>query len=565
MNRQPTTWIIKEKIPEKISDDLRKYPNLIRQILYNRGIRTLQEADDFLRANSPEYSPHALKDMKKAVQIIYQSILDKKKIIVFGDYDVDGITSSVILVQLLQKYRADVDVFIPNRFDEGYGLSFDAIASVREKHPDLIITVDCGVRSAKEVKFLKDEGISIVITDHHQPHQYIPDADAVICPKQPSDNYPDKHLAGVGIAYKLAKGMLKAHPIDGVDANDWIDLVAVGTIADLAPLDDENRALVRRGLRRIRLAQNRGLLALSNVSGTNIQQIASEDIGFRIGPRLNAAGRLDSANLAYRLLMAKTTREAGELALELDQKNRKRQIITHDIEQCALEKYDPNTHKHFLFFWDDSFHEGVVGLAASRLVEKFYRPAIVGVQNDGIVRASCRSIEGFNIISALDRCEEYLVQHGGHAMAAGLSINVEQIKEFCMAFNSVCEEMITKDMLIRKLTAVAEITFRDLKPKNLSYYDLLEPLGTNNPIPLFVTRDVRIKRIKKIGKEYKHLKMTLTDGNLDFTTLAWRFGDYYDTLKRAEKLDILYAYETNTYQGSVKLQLRLVDFRISAD
>jgi len=562
MERIETQWIIKEKIPAEIQEELAQYPNLIQQILFNRNIRTRQEADQFLRATSPEHSPFKLLQLGHAVEIILKAIEENKKILVFGDYDVDGVTSSVILVQLLQKYSANVDVYIPNRFDEGYGLSFDAVSSVLERNPNLLITVDCGVRSAKEVAYLKKQGVDVVVTDHHQPHDILPDADAIICPKQPGDDYPFKHLAGVGIAYKLAAGLLEKKPIQGVQGEDWIDLVAVGTIADLAPLNGENRILVRKGLRSIRLGKNKGLLALANVCGTNIHQVRSADIGFRIGPRLNAAGRLDSADLAFKLLMARTTKEAGELALELDRENSKRQNITRDIQNKAIEKYDPRRNKNFLFFWDKDFHEGVVGLAASKLVDQFYRPAIVGVQNNGQVRASCRSIEELNITNALDQCEQFLVQHGGHAMAAGLTIDVDQIESFLGAFDEVCSQKFIADELVKKHYAEAEVNFEELYPENLKYYEVLEPLGNKNPYPLFVSRNISVKRIFKIGREKDHLKMTLSDGKVDFTAVAWRFGEYFDALADAEKIDVLYAYETNEYNGRISLQLRIVDFKV---
>jgi len=327
-------------------------------------------------------------------------------------------------------------------------------------------------------------------------------------------------------------------------------------------VDGENRTLVRRGLRRIRLGQNKGLLALANVSGTNVHQVRSEDIGFRIAPRLNAAGRLDSAHLAFQLLMAHTTKEAGKYALQLDQENHKRQDITRDIQNQALEKYDPLVHKNFLFFWDTEFHEGVVGLAASKLVERFYRPAIVGVENDGVVRASCRSIDELNITSALDQCAEFLVQHGGHAMAAGLTIKVDRIGDFVNAFDQTCVDIFGGQQLVKKIFAEAEVTFSELYPANLRYYEVLEPLGNGNPYPFFVSRNISIKRIYSIGKEKEHLKMALTDGVVDFSAVGWRFAEFQETLEAADKIDILYAYETNEYNGNVNLQLRIVDFKI---
>lgn len=562
MERVPTTWAIREKIPPHIGVELEKYPNLIRQILFNRGIQTLEEADAFLRANTPEYSPFQLSNLELAVDIIQAAINNKQKIVIFGDYDVDGVTSSALIVQVLQRYQANVEVFIPNRFDEGYGLSMDAVKAVVEMGPDLIVTVDCGVRSVKEVAYLKDLGIKIIITDHHQPHDVIPSADAVVCPKQPGDEYPYKHLAGVGIAYKVAQGLLEKYPLKGIDIDHWIDLVAVGTVADLAPLDGENRTLVRRGLRRMRLAKNSGLLALANISGINLHKVGSEDIGFRIGPRLNAAGRMDSADLAFRLLMTKTPEEAGKFALELDRENKHRQQITGQIQNNALEKYDPVLHKNFLFFWDENFHDGVVGLAASKFVELFYRPAIVGVERDGFVRASCRSIPELNITYALDQCAEHLKQHGGHAMAAGLTISVDAIDEFMEEFDRTCAQIFDGKELVKKYFAEAEVSFSDLKPENLRFYELMEPMGNENPYPLFVSRNISIKHINTIGSECRHLKMIMTDGELDFTVLAWGFAEYLDVLSTADQVDILYAFEANEYNGKVSSQIRLVDFKL---
>ena len=562
MLERNTKWEIPEKIPDDCARKFEAYPNLIRQILFNRGVRTADEADAFLRANEPEYDPFLLKDIDQAIAIIHSAIQNKRRIIVFGDYDVDGVTASVILVQLLRKYKADVDVFIPNRFDEGYGLSIDALDSVLKMNPDLLITVDCGVRSVQEVALAIEKGIDVVITDHHQPADAIPQANAIVCPKQPQDQYPYKGLAGVGIAYKLAQGLLNEYPLPGVRADDWIDLVAVGTIADLADLDGENRILVRRGLRSLRLGQNKGILALANVSGTNITKIGSEDIGFRIGPRLNAAGRMDSADLAFRLLMAETTETAGEFALELDQNNRDRQKVTRDIQEKAEAMYDPIRNARFLFFWDKDFHEGVVGLAASRLVDKYYSPSIVGVLRDGVVRASCRSIAGFNITSALDACKQFLMQHGGHAMAAGLTIEVQDIEPFLDAFDAICAREFEGKYLAKAYSVEAEVTFQELHPENLSFYEVLEPLGQTNPSPLFVTRNVNIKKVRKIGHDGEHLRLDLADETMGFSAVAFRFGEYYEELRDAKKIDVLYAYETNTYNGSTSLQLRLVDFKI---
>jgi len=536
-DQSKTRWLIPPSITDEINKALESYPTLFRQILFNRGKTTASMAESFLRADKPEHEPFLLKDLEKAVQLIHDSILHGRKIIIFGDYDVDGVTASALMVQVLQLYGADVEYYIPNRFDEGYGLTMAALKKVLLEKPDLIITVDCGVRSEKEVDHARKEGVDVIITDHHQPFDSLPRANAVICPKQPDDDYPFKELAGVGIAYKLSQGLLQKYPIPNVQADNWIDLVAVGTIADLAQLDYENRTLVRRGLRSIRFGKRPGLLALANVSGINIHEVKAEDIGFRIGPRLNAAGRLGSADLAFQILMAETTEQAGKIALLLEQKNRDRQDITKEIQKQVEGRYDPEINEWMLFFWDKEFNEGVVGLAASRLVERHYRPTIIGVQKGDVVRASCRSIPELNITSALDECEDLLLQHGGHKMAAGLTVEMKNLESFTEKFAKICERELENIPLIREIKA--------------------------NPTPLFIARDIECRRIRRIGKTGDHLKMTISDGKINFDAVAFRFGEYYEQIQSALSIDILFSYDLNIYKGRKSLQLKIMDIDLS--
>ena len=564
VDQSKTRWIIPTTISDEFQKALEPYPNLFRQILYNRGITTALMAESFLRADKPNHDPFLLRDFEKAIEMIHNSIVDNKKIIIFGDYDVDGITASALMVQVLQQYGAEVSSFIPNRFSEGYGLSMAALQKVLLLNPDLIITVDCGVRSQREVDYARDEGVDVIITDHHQPFESIPKANAVICPKQSGDAYPFKELAGVGIAYKVAQGLLEKYPIPYVDVENWIDLVAVGTIADLAPLNDENRTLVRKGLRSIRFGKRPGLLALANVSGINIHEIKADDIGFRIGPRLNAAGRLGSADLAFQVLMAETTEQAAPKALQLDQENQKRQGITKQIQTLVEKRYDPERDKWMLFYWDEKFNEGVVGLAASRLAEQYYRPTIIGTRNGKTVHASCRSIPELNITSALDECKDLLLNHGGHAMAAGLSIEMKNIDAFAKKFTGICSRELDRDFpLVRKIKADARVNLVDLRPDLLKNFDGLEPVGIGNPMPLFVAAGVECKNIRRIGKTGDHLKMTVTDGKINFDAIAFRLGDFEETIKTAQKISILFSYELNKFNGNERLQLNIKDIKLN--
>jgi len=562
VDQSKTRWNIPPLITKDANKALESYPTLFRQILYNRGFITTSTAESFLRADEPSHDPYLLKDLEKSVQLIHDSILDGKKIIIFGDYDVDGVTASVLMVQVLRQYGADVDFYIPNRFKEGYGLTMGALENVLKKKPELIITVDCGVRSVEEVDYAKNEGVDVIITDHHQPFDSLPKANAVICPKQPDDDYPFKELAGVGIAYKLSQGLLEKYPLPNIELENWADLVAVGTIADMAPLIDENRALVRKGLRSMRFGKRPGLLALANVSGTNIHKVKAEDIGFRIGPRLNAAGRLGSADLACQVLMAETTKQAGRIALLLDQKNRDRQGITKEIQTTVENLYDPEKNKWMLFYWDKDFNEGVVGLAASRLVERYYRPAIIGVQKGEVVHASCRSIPELNITSALDECEDLLLQHGGHAMAAGLTVEMDKLLSFADKFTKICEQKLENLPLVREIKAEAQVDLIDLHPDLLNYYDVLEPMGIGNQMPLFVARDVECKGIRRIGNSGDHLKMNVSDGKINFDTVAFRFGEYYEQIQSAQTVDILFSYDLNIFNGRKSLQLIIKDINL---
>ena len=651
VDQSKTRWIIPPLIPKDVNRALDSYPSLFRQILFNRGISTASMAESFLRADKPLHDPFLLRDLEKAVHLIHDSVLHSKKIVIFGDYDVDGVTASVLMVQVLQQYGADVNSYIPNRFNEGYGLTMGALQKVLRLKPDLIITVDCGVRSVKEVDYARNEGVDVIITDHHQPFDSLPKANAVICPKQPDDDYPFKELAGVGIAYKLSQGLLEKYPIPNIELENWVDLVAVGTIADMAPLVDENRALVRKGLRSMRFGKRPGLLALANVSRTNIHKVKAEDIGFRIGPRLNAAGRLGSADLAFQALMAETTEQAAPKALQLDQENQKRQGITKEIQAKAENLYDPEINKWMLFYWDKDFNEGVVGLAASRLVERYYRPAIIGVQKGDVVRASCRSIPELNITSALDECKDLLFQHGGHAMAAGLTVELKNLGAFTEKFAKICERELMKakkkkigsffdnlskfcmremkmlDMkniesftkkfkkiysgglikfemkdiesstekfvkfcerelikfemknietftekfvkfcerelgnlpLVREIKVEAQVNLIDLHPDLLNHYDVLEPVGIGNPMPLFVARNVECKGIRRIGNSGDHLKMNVSDGNINFDAVAFRYGEYYEQIQSAQTVDILFSYDLNIYNGRKSLQLIIKD------
>ena len=573
-NRPIKKWIVPPILPESINENLKEFPLIFRQILFNRGIKDIDSANKYLSADMTIHDPFLLKDMKIAVTRVLKSINEQEQVVIFGDYDVDGVTATALMFEMLTRLGGKAIKFIPNRFDEGYGFSFDALESVLELHPDLIITVDCGVRSVKEIDQANMLGIDVIITDHHQPHDLLPEACAIICPKQPDDEYPFKDLAGVGLAYKFAEAISREIPGQIVDANHWLDLVALGTIADLAPLTDENRALVRKGLEIIQTGKRPGLAALAKVSGVNIQKTTSENIGFMLGPRLNAAGRLSTAETAFNLLISTDSDETRRLASVLDKENSRRQMLTREIQIKVESQIDNIDRQWLLFNFSEEFNEGVIGLAASKLAESYHRPSIIGTQNGDFIRASCRSIPEINITSILDQCADLLVQHGGHSMAAGLKLELKNKDIFFERISSLIEAKIEGQDIQGEIEVDTDVLLPDLYPQLLDLFPLLEPTGIDNPPPLFMTRNVEILSPKAVGRERDHLKFAVRNTKekneknpkrVVFDAIGFNFGYLKKKLSLGARADILFSYEWNEYNGTKRLQLNVRDIRLNHD
>ena len=567
-------WVLPEPITEAANQNLADFAPVERQLLFNRGITDPERAEHFLNAQDIVHDPYLLKDMDKAVERICQAIAENQQIVIFGDYDVDGVTATALLVEVLTLLGGKTVHYIPDRFEEGYGFSEASIQGVLALNPDLIVTVDCGVRSIKEVDLMAAAGVEVIITDHHQPLEEVPQACAIINPRQTGDDYPFKGLAGVGLAYKLAQAVSNKFFHKGFEIEDWLDLVALGTIADLAPLRDENRTLVRCGLDKINEGKRPGINALIAVSRITPGKVKSDNIGFMLGPRLNAAGRLKTAEKALHLLTAKTNEEAAPLAFYLDSENRDRQAITRDIQakvEAYAESIDDTLRESLIFHYDESFNEGVVGLAASRLADSFYRPAIVGALKGDQIRASCRSIPEINITSALDECAELLVKHGGHAMAAGLTIEMRNADEFHRRMVEIIQRELGGKEVQPKTYVSAEVDLLDIKPSFTDFIARLEPAGIDNPYPLLVSRNVAVSNIRTMGEERKHLRFSVRRStgekgvdfkDITYSAVAFNFGYLAEMLKEGDKLDILYSYEINEFNGSSSLQLNIRDIHI---
>ncbi len=558
-------WLIPPPLPPQADEALRAFPPVLRQLLYNRGYSDDASARTYLKAAyEADTDPLGMKDMAAAVERLAHAVQRGERIIVYGDYDVDGVTATALLVEALRALGADVRPYIPSRFDEGYGLNMEALTALHEDGAGVVVSVDCGIRSLEEAAHARRLGLHLIITDHHHPGETLPEALAVINPKRPDDDYPEKYLAGVGIAWKLAAALKKRFPQAPFYPQSLLDLVALGTVADLAPLTGENRRLVRRGLREIMKTTRQGLYSLAQVAGVNLQKITAMHIGFMLGPRLNAAGRVDQALAAYELLTTKDFMEAGRLAQKLDVQNRVRQKLTREVQEAAesLALQDEATVPPLLFAVHPDFNQGVVGLAASRLVEKYYRPAVVGRQEGEVTVCSCRSIPEFHITEALDACAHLLLRHGGHAAAAGFTVENRHLDALRACLLRQAEEKLATADLRPLLRADMEIPLRSLTPELLSHLRYLEPTGYGNPGPVFVTRGVKVRHARTVGSEGRHLKLKLTDGQVTFDAIAFRQGHWFGQLP--DFLDVLYVFEANEWNGRVSLQLNIRDLRPAA-
>ncbi len=497
--------------------------------------------------------------MQAAVARIAAAITQNEPIAVYGDYDVDGVTATALMIQVLEALGAHAQPYIPNRFDEGYGLNIEALDHLKAEGIRLVITVDCGIRSPLEAQHALDIGVDLIITDHHHPADGpLPPAFAIVNPKQAGDEYVDKNLAGVGIAYKLAAA-LTDHVVGTPVPAYQLDLVALGTVADLAPLIGENRHLVRRGLEEIRHTQRQGLYSLAQVASLKIQNTTASSIGFMLGPRLNAAGRLKSAKAALELLLTADPLRAGSLAQELEASNQERQTVTRET-QAEAERLATSGEAEpaLLFAVDEHFNPGVVGLAASRLVEAHYRPAVVAAKGPDETRGSCRSIPEFHITDALDKCADLLVRHGGHAAAAGFTVKNENLPALVERLKGLAETALGQHDLRPTLLADHELPLSALSFDLLGQLAQLEPTGYGNPEAVFVSRDVKVRSSRTVGQEGRHLKLLLQDERgVTTDAIGFRLGSMQKTLP--PRVDLAYVLESNEYNGRTTLQLNLKD------
>ncbi|MDH3674018.1 MAG: single-stranded-DNA-specific exonuclease RecJ [Anaerolineae bacterium] len=568
---QPKRWQIEPRAPGAHFAQFPDLPPLIVQILFNRGFTSPGDVSDFLDYRCTDDDPLALKGMSRAVERLTTAIIQQETIAVYGDYDADGVTATALMMQLFSGLDARAEAYIPNRFEEGYGLNVEALKELSERGVKVVLTVDCGIRSAEEVAFGNKLGLDIIITDHHTVGAEIPPALAAINPKQADCTYPFKELAGVGLAHKLAQALIRSENLNGygnrveLSEDAFLDLVALGTVADLAPLYGENRNLVQRGLRQLNQSLRPGLTALmAQGSARSTSRITAGTIGFVIGPRLNAAGRLDSALAAYQLLMAESEAEAIDLAAELDGQNRARQQLTEEtvtVARQAILADDFSRPLHFVSHPD--FNPGVVGLAASRLSEELYRPVLVAERGPAVTRGSARSIPEFHITEALDECADLLVRYGGHAAAAGFTVENENLPALQRRMLDIARSSLDVSQLRPTVFVDGEVNLRGVRQALVEAITNLQPFGYGNPTPRLLTRRLKVKYKKAVGQEAQHLRLSLHDGRYTWNAIAFRQGQWTDKLQIGQDIDVVYSLEFNQWHGERHMQLNIKDLRPS--
>lgn len=536
---------------------------IVAKILINRGIQTYDEAKKFFRPDWDDlYDPFLMKDMEIAVKRLIAAKENDEKVLVYGDYDVDGITSVSLLYLFLKSIHVDVEFYIPDRLKEGYGLANQGIKKAADQGVQLLISVDCGITAIDEVQFANQLGVDVIVSDHHEPSEVLPKAIAVVDPKREDCGYPFKELAGVGVAFKLIQAVSQALELEDSVYREYIDLVALGSAADIVPLVDENRVLVNKGIEKLNMRERIGLRALIESSGLGDRILGTGQVVFILAPRINAVGRMGNAERAVRLLITESAQKARNIASILESENRTRKSIDEMTFLEALEflewEYNKDQDKAVVLA-NDGWHSGVIGIVASRIVEHIHRPTVMIAIEDGVGKGSARSIQGFDIYSAIQQCEHNLLGFGGHKYAAGLTIDPEKIQDFKNDFKSIAAETLNEEDMVKKLAIDSEITLPEIDDKMVRILNQFAPFGPQNMRPVFCAKNCRIVGSPKIvGKN--HLKFRVAQGDKIFDAIGFDLGNLeYRLTPGEDSLNIAFVVDENHWNGETKVQLRIKD------
>ncbi len=558
MNKKWEIYNVDEESVDNLSN---KYHinKLLATILNNRGIVTEEKIRLFLNPTRNDFhNPFLIKDMEKAVDRIIKAIENKERITIYGDYDVDGITSITVLKSFLQERGLEIAQYIPNRLTEGYGLNIEAVEKIKKRGCDLMITVDCGISAIKEIDYANQLGIETIVTDHHEPGQELPKAMAVIDNKRKDSTYPFRELAGVGVVFKVIQAISIKLGLKEEEYLKYLDIVCIGTISDIVPLVDENRVIAKLGLLLIKQTRNIGLRAIINMSG--YKEIDSNSISFGIAPRINACGRMGKAEDALELFLSKNINEVCQLAQKLNEYNKERQETEKAIYENAVEAIErENLQKNSaIIVGGHNWHHGVIGIVSSKITEMYFKPSILlSFEDDGIGTGSGRSIPGFDLHEALSKCNNSIEKFGGHSMAIGITIKKDKFEDFKKQFEQIAEEADIND-IIPIIKIDAKINFENINKEMVDSLKELEPYGEGNKMPIFAFKNLKIDSIRSLS-DGKHLKLTLKEGNTVINAIGFNMGHFINEYRIGDKVDVAGVLEINHFNGVESVQINLKD------
>ena len=573
--KKMAVWSIKPKIKNENSGKLsEKYHPVVLRLLFNRGINQKEDIEKYFNADyeTDVFDPFLFSDMEKAVERIARAKEKKEKIAIYGDYDADGVTATALLFETLEKLGFEnVIVYIPDRQLEGYGMNMEAIEYLHKEKVDLIITVDCGITSQEEIEKAGKLKIDVIITDHHHVPQMLPRALAVINPNVKDCRYPEKKLAGVGVAFKLAQAMYeKMNPKEAEQLKWSLDLVAIGTVADCVPLLGENRVLAKYGLIVLSKTKRKGLLEMFKVGRISISEDDrpnTQKISFQVAPRINAAGRMDHASISYKLMIEKDPVSARDMALEVESKNQSRQKITGEITREAraiAENMFKN--KKFIFAENEHWPAGLLGLVAGKISEEFNKPTLILQKQEKEFVGSLRSIPQVNIIETLEKCAGLLIKFGGHAQAAGVRVAHGKIEKFYAKFGHLIEEQMDGKDIFPRIEVDMEIGADDINWELLGQIKKMEPFGEGNEEPVFLAKNIVVEDLRIVGNGSKHLKLALSSKDSSpkiFDAIGFGMGDKFPNLKNGDSIDIVFNLQEDEWNGNKKIQLKLIDLKMA--
>jgi single-stranded-DNA-specific exonuclease len=562
-------WIIKPEASHELIDELSTAINVskpVANLLIQRGITTFDAAKKFFRPNLHElYDPFLMKDMHLAVSRLEMAINNQEGVMVYGDYDVDGTTSVSMMYSFLRNKLKNLHYYIPDRYHEGYGISFKGIDTAKEKGCTLIIALDCGIKANQKVDYANEKGIDFIICDHHEPGDEIPAAVAVLDPKRPDCNYPFKELSACGVGFKFIQAIAAQNNIPFYKIEHYLDLVVVSIASDIVPIVDENRIMAYFGLKRLNSKPRIGIKAILDVAEVQPGNLKINDLVFKVGPRINAAGRMEQGRYSVDLLVCKEKEHAAAMAGKIDEDNKERKWFDGNITKEALAMIEENPElqaRKSTVLYNPEWHKGVIGIVASRIIDYYYKPTIILTRSNGFVTGSARSVSGFNLYQAIEQCQDLLENFGGHMYAAGLTLKEENVEPFIQCFEKSVQKMITPESEVQKIEVDEIIQLNQINQKFFKVLEQFEPFGPGNMTPIFVAQNVIDTGYAQcVGSENEHLKLNLSDedSRSSYPAIAFRQSVHFDAIVNSQPFDVCFNLEENNFRGKTSIQIKVRD------